>query len=155
MTRINLVKVEDLADQHLFAEWREIKMVPASLRRSLKTRSVKDILAGIPKNYTLNKGHVTFFFNKMLFLYDRYMALTDELDTRGYALAQHDPNFIFFRDIPDIFKTVEWCPTKDDIKVSIDRIVIRLNEKPLWYKYHGHNQLPLFFEKKFNALLDN
>lgn len=36
MTRINLVPVEELMDQHLFAEFREIKMVPKSLRRSLR-----------------------------------------------------------------------------------------------------------------------
>ena len=34
MTRINLVPPEELMDQHLFAEFREIKMV--SLRRGLK-----------------------------------------------------------------------------------------------------------------------
>ena len=108
MTRINLVPVQDLADQHLFAEWREIKMVPAALRRSLKTRNIGDILAGVPKRYTLNKGHVTFFFNKMLFLYDRYCELTEELDDRGYKLTYHDLNFIFFRDIPEVFKIQNW-----------------------------------------------
>lgn len=36
MTRINLVPPEELMDQHLFAEFREIKMVPKSLRRSLQ-----------------------------------------------------------------------------------------------------------------------
>ena len=32
MTRVNLVPVEELADQHLFAEWREIKRLVGSKR---------------------------------------------------------------------------------------------------------------------------
>ena len=44
MTRINLVPPEELTDQHLFAELREIKMVPRSLARSLAwcTPSTRD-----------------------------------------------------------------------------------------------------------------
>jgi deoxyribonuclease (pyrimidine dimer) len=41
MTRVNLVNVEHLADQHLFAEFRELKMVPVALRRSLKQKVLK------------------------------------------------------------------------------------------------------------------
>jgi deoxyribonuclease (pyrimidine dimer) len=147
VTRINLVPVEDLADQHLFAEWREIKMVPAALRRSLKTRKTSDILAGVPKRYTLNKGHVTFFFNKMLFLYDRYCELTEELDDRGYNLTYHDLNFIFYRDIPEVFRTQNWESNNDDKKVNIERILLRISEKPDWYKYHGEKLEPSFYER--------
>lgn len=137
MTRINLIPVANLTDQHLFAEWREIKMVPAALRRSLKTRSIDDILRGIPPQYTLNKGHVTFFYNKMLFLYNRYIILTDELMSRGYSLTEHDKDFIFFRDIPDKFKQVDWSPNKNEIAINLARILLRISEKPTWYKQNG------------------
>lgn len=147
MTRINLVPVQDLADQHLFAEWREIKMVPAALRRSLKTRNIGDILDGIPKRYTLNKGHVTFFFNKMLFLCDRYGELTDELENRGYVLANHDPHFIFFRDIPEVFRTTNWEPDYLDRKINIERILLRIGEKPGWYRYNGDIRNLEFFRE--------
>ena len=43
MTRINLVPPEELMDQHLFAEFREIKMVPKSLRRSLRAAEARDV----------------------------------------------------------------------------------------------------------------
>jgi deoxyribonuclease (pyrimidine dimer) len=151
MTRINLVHVKDLADQHLFAEWREIKMVPAALRRSLKTRNKGDILAGIPRRYTLNKGHVTFFFDKILFLYDRYIELTEELEDRGYALAYHDPHFIFFRDIPEVFWTVEWQPNDVDKAINIERILLRISEKPQWYRYYGEPTTLAFFEDAYST----
>lgn len=41
MTRINLVPPSELMDQHLFAEFREIKMVPRSLHRSIVARESK------------------------------------------------------------------------------------------------------------------
>ena len=37
MTRINLVPTEELADQHLVAEYRELFMVGSSLQRSLRS----------------------------------------------------------------------------------------------------------------------
>jgi deoxyribonuclease (pyrimidine dimer) len=151
MTRINLVHPLGLADQHLFAEWREIKMVPAALRRSLRTRKISDILSGIPGRYTLNKGHVTFFFNKMLFLHDRYVALTEELRIRGYDLALHDPDFIFFKDIPAVFKTVTWAQTHTDCLVNIERILLRISEKPTWYKYYGLPASLSFFKEAYSV----
>lgn len=150
MTRINLVHVQDLADQHLFAEWREIKMVPAALRRSLKTRSVKDIMADIPKKFTLNAGHVSFFFNKMNFLINRYTELTYELVDRNYDISDHNSTDIFFTDIPDEFKTAEWCANKDDIVVSAERIMLRIGEKPDWYKYYGKTTSPDYFKALYD-----
>jgi deoxyribonuclease (pyrimidine dimer) len=146
MTRINLVPVKDLADQHLFAEWREIKMVPAALRRSLKTRNKGNILAGIPKRYTLNTGHVTFFFNKMKFLTERYKLLTDELVKREYSLGSGDDFTIFTQDLPGEFNHVDWYPDKKEIAINVERILLRISEKPLWYKYLSKPLTSAFYE---------
>ena len=154
MTRINLVNVEDLADQHLMSEWREIKMVPASLRRSLKTRTKNDILKNIPKTFTLNTGHVTFFFNKMHFLCNRYIALTQELENRDYNLTIHDMDQIFYADIPEEFRKIEWQPDASDIKISIERLLLRLNERPNWYRHYGSVTQPLYFEQLYMLQLD-
>ena len=61
MTRINAVHPTVLTDQHLMAEYRELTMVMGSLKRSLNS---KNGLPPIPEKYTLNAGHVTFFYNK-------------------------------------------------------------------------------------------
>lgn len=153
MTRVNLVYVQDLADQHLFAEWREIKMVPAALRRSLKTQSVEEILEKIPKRYTLNAGHVSFFFNKMRFLYRRYLELDDELRNRDYNISAHEPTDIFFDDIPEIFLN-NWEAEPDEIAVNVERIVLRLNEKPDWYKHWGKPTPPEYFAALYKLQLD-
>ena len=49
MTRINIIPPSELTDQHLIAEYREIFMVPASLRRTLKSK------VGFKKNKINNK----------------------------------------------------------------------------------------------------
>ena len=147
MTRINLVPVQDLADQHLFAEWREIKMVPAALRRSLKTRKSGDILMGVPARYTLNKGHVTFFFNKMKFLTERYKLLTAELVKREYNINADDDFRIFCGDLPSEFAHVEWQPNKQEISINVERILFRIGEKPDWYKYHGIKLDSTFYDR--------
>ena len=60
MTRINIIPVSELYDQHLIAEYREITMVPAALNRTLKSKIGLD-KNKISQQYTLNKGHVYFF----------------------------------------------------------------------------------------------
>ena len=147
MTRINLVPVEDLADQHLMSEWREIKMVPAALRRSLKTRKSGDILAGVPKRYTLNKGHVTFFFNKMKFLTERYKLLTEELVVREYNINADADFRIFCGDLPNEFNHVEWQSDKNEVAVNVERILLRISDKPHWYKYQGEKLTEDFYKK--------
>ena len=62
MTRINLVNPSELTDQHLIAEYREIFMVGGSLNRTLNSK-VGYREDRVPKQYTLNTGHVYFFYN--------------------------------------------------------------------------------------------
>ena len=54
MTRINIVPVTELMDQHLIAEYREINMIPASLKRTLVSKTGLN-LENISDVYTLNK----------------------------------------------------------------------------------------------------
>jgi deoxyribonuclease (pyrimidine dimer) len=63
MTRINIIPVEELMDQHLIAEYREITMAPVILARTLSSKTGLDYKK-ISKSYTLNKGHVYFFYDK-------------------------------------------------------------------------------------------
>lgn len=69
MTRINAgVHPNTLHRLHLIAEYRELPMVAASLRRSLRTKTTDEILKSIPEKFTLGRGHVLFFYDKMRYL---------------------------------------------------------------------------------------
>jgi deoxyribonuclease (pyrimidine dimer) len=126
-----------LADQHLFAEWREIKMVPASLRRSLKTKSVDKVLASIPEKFTLNSGHVLFFYDKLSYLVMRYRRLYKELVKRGYKVPWQEPDPIFYEGIPKEFIRAIWWPTQEDGEIVKQRIREKVAQKPEWYRYYG------------------
>lgn len=153
MTRVNLVHVEDLADQHLFAEWREIKMIVPAAKRSLLAQPVIKIYEKISPKYTLNTGHVTFFYNKLPFLTDRFRKLTDELYQRGFEITPFNFETEDYDFVWGHIEQIPWHPTKDDILVNIERIVQRLNERPDWYRYYGDVYSPDFFADRYQQQL--
>ena len=135
MTRINLIKPQYLLDQHLMAEYRELPMVNASLRRSLDSPNWPTIK--LPKQYTLNTGHVKFFYNKRVFLQERWHLLIAELLRRSFVIIpdQRNVDFSIFDEVPIDAVADAWKPTNKDIKININRILLRVKEKPNWYKY--------------------
>jgi deoxyribonuclease (pyrimidine dimer) len=135
MTRINLVPPAELMDQHLFAEFREIKMVPKALARSLKTKSVAEIIGRIPKQFTLNTGHVMFFFDKGLYLWNRYEELKKGLDQREINYNKYslfDPDGIYLQ-YPQLFN--DYKPTPEALYIIRERIADKIALKPNWYRY--------------------
>jgi deoxyribonuclease (pyrimidine dimer) len=132
MTRINVVAPQELTDQHLMAEYRELPMVMGSLRRSLKSKN------GLPesgKEYTLNAGHVKFFYNKGKFLYHRYQILIDELVDRGYKLdPERKADFQVFIE-NQLYH--DWEPNEKAKEINRQRIAERIAQKPSWYRFRG------------------
>lgn len=129
MTRINIVDPKELMDQHLVAEYREIFMVGSSLQRSLASPNWND--NKIPKKFSLNKGHVMFFYDKGLYLYNRYIWLRSEMERRG---MNPDPTRLFkLEQWPDeLFN--DWTPTEADKDIVRKRINERIAAKPNWYR---------------------
>ena len=87
MTRINVVPVKELSDKHLLAEYRELPRVFALARQWY----VKASLASsdlpydeIPSTYRLGKGHVTFFYDRLLWCFNRQFDLYQECLDRGF-----------------------------------------------------------------------
>lgn len=143
MTRINLVPPSELYDQHLFAEFREIKMVPKSLRRSLRASEARSetllqFWQRIPKAFTLNTGHVSFFYDKGLYLQQRYSALRHELRRRGINFDENsllDPDGVF-RSLDHNFNN-DYTPTPEALHIIRTRIAEKVALKPEWYRYSG------------------
>lgn len=140
MTRINTLPPHLLTDQHLMAEYRELPMVNASLRRSLAS---KNGVTGIPNKYTLNQGHVKFFYDKGKFLHDRYLLLIVELKSRDYNIHPDDRSVDWnvFKD-NDYYNN--WHVDEDAVEVNKERILERVSQRDEWYKYFGRSI-------KFNA----
>ncbi len=129
MTRINLVHPSELYDQHLMAEFREIQHIPMSLQRSLHKKAGFD-KDEIPREFTLNSGHVKFFYDKGLYLAKRFDTIKQELFLRKFTIQDK----LFKLDhFPEDFQN-SWIPSEHDIQVIRERIAEKLAMKPHWYK---------------------
>ena len=143
MTRINLVPPHELTDQHLFAEFREIKMIPKSLARSVIAAKRKwgdqweeKLLDSVPKEFTLGKGHVTFFYNKYAYLWYRYSQIRSELAKRGINFNREsalDSSYVY-HILSKRFDTT-YVPTNEALNLVRERIAQRISLKPDWYRY--------------------
>jgi deoxyribonuclease (pyrimidine dimer) len=105
-------------------------MVPAALKRSMRTKAKDDILKSIPKKFTLNTGHVRFFYNKMSFLRRRFDRLTDEMAQRGYAPDQNRIQAFYGFGIE--FNN-DWEASEEDNQLIQHRIRERIAQKPHLY----------------------
>lgn len=114
MTRINVIPVEELCDQHLLAEHRELTRIPNCISRGRYS------LKGIPDQYVLGTGHVKFFYDKLSFLKERYRALCDEAAFRGFSVQDRWPEL----DCPELFNA--YLPTEEAMALNRSRIAERM-----------------------------
>jgi deoxyribonuclease (pyrimidine dimer) len=97
----------------------------------LLTKPKDSVLANIPQAFTLNKGHVRFFYNKQKFLLNRFYKLCAEMQKRGYkhTISRGEA----FKGFDEEFNQ-NWqsCP-QDDVIVQ-ERIALRISQKPHLYR---------------------
>jgi deoxyribonuclease (pyrimidine dimer) len=93
------------------------------------------VLSNIHKNFTLNAGHVRFFYAKLLFLEERYDKLIEELGKRKFNL--NSTRVLDFEGIPDEFFN-SWIATETDNAIVRERIEQKIKMKPHWYKFYGN-----------------
>lgn len=130
MTRINVgIDVKQLTDEHLLAEHREIKRLPAYLNKAIASGSIKRI----PQKFTLGSGHVLFFLDKLLYAFDRYIDIHSECINRGFQVEDYSDNFL---GLPDKYIN-NYKPTEEDIQLIKERINTRITEssKQAWHYY--------------------
>lgn len=131
MTRINLVDPEELMDQHLLAEYREIRLLCANLQRTLRSKH-GFCPEKVPTKFTLNSGHVYFFYNKGKYIHKRYEALRRELQKRGISSELEFPLYKWPTHLYN-----DWNPSEKDKDIVRERITLRISQRPNWYRYYG------------------
>ena len=151
MTRINsAIPVRQLTDEHLLAEHREIKRLPAHFRQALSTGALRRI----PKKFCLGPGHVNFFLNKQAFLFNRYQAIHKECVRRGFNVEEYSDNWLILRPLME--KANCWnnySPTAEEKALLIERISDRtLVSKKKHFHYYGR---PIAKEKAIDLLNNN
>lgn len=123
MTRINVVPVSELHGKHLLAEYRELPRVFGAAK---KWHERGGDVADLPTTYRLGKGHVLFFYNHLLFCFNRQFALYGECIERGYNV-KYDPAKARggFLEAPEhLFN--DYKPTREALRLNRERIADRL-----------------------------
>lgn len=116
MTRINCgIKPELLTKPHLLAEHREIKRIPNNIRKG------KYNLNDVPAEFKLGSGHVKFFYDKLLYLKNRYeeiynVCLNKKLNVTYFGDAWDGcPNHLMN----------DYIPSQRDIDIVSERLMER------------------------------
>lgn len=126
MTRVNVVPVTELCDQHLLAEHREITRIPNFVCKNDGQVKLPDVNA----TYCLGTGHVVFFRDKLGWLFDRYDDLYNECVRRGFNVSYNWPEDSL--DYPELFK---YFDVRDvDLELNRQRIAERMPVKPRFTK---------------------
>lgn len=113
MTRVNCgIPPAELNDKHLVAEHREIKRIPNQISKG------RYDMKGQPKEFTLGTGHVKFFYDKLLYLKNRYEQIYQECKNRGFNVTYFGDAW---NDVPKEFMN-DYKPTSRDQKLIRDRI---------------------------------
>ncbi len=119
MTRINCVSVQELSQQHLVAEYRELPRVFNLARKALERNDIQYF-----EEYRLGKGHLLFFYTRLGYLARRHAELVQEMLRRGYKPTFTSPLRDAHSDIPDVLWG-DWNPTEEAIKLNRRRILER------------------------------
>ena len=132
MTRINsAISVKCLTDEHLLAEHREIKRLPACYLKAKTSGALKRI----PKEFKLGTGHVTFFLDKFSFTYMRYKAIHTECLRRGFQVTDYSD---LWRVIEPTSQWKSYEPTKEEQELLIQRITERIQgSSKTFFHYEG------------------
>lgn len=137
MTRINCgIPVEVLSDWHLIAEIDEIPTV-LDVYHNRILKGITDF-RDIPKNFTLGKGHILFFLNKLYYLHKRFKELALECIKRDLVAQteRKDLEFLYkgFNNIK-LVHYLDYAPTQKDRDLLVTRISTRIieSDKSPWY----------------------
>lgn len=128
MTRINCVPVEELCNEHLLAEYKELPRISGAIWRwHEKTTTNIEGLGEVfvsptaPDSYCMGKGHVKFFYDKGEWLRRRFEEeIVPELERRGYNLS-----YTSYRPHPDGYN-LDWVPDENAKEICRERIKERL-----------------------------
>ena len=113
MTRINVgYPVKKLTTRHLLSEHREIVRIPNMVK------SGKAKIDNIPEHFSLGKGHVKFFYNKLGYLLSRYYKVYAECVSRQFNVQDYSSAW---NGIPKHLLG-GYVENKHDTQLIIDRI---------------------------------
>jgi deoxyribonuclease (pyrimidine dimer) len=111
-----------------------LRVVPLAYKAHHRAKQVR-----IPDKYVLGTGHVTFFYDKLVFITKRIRALSKECKVRKFSGV----NSSYYSAIMGTVKLLPRSKRKDYVpdaaacRISRNRIKERIQAKPNFYRYKG------------------
>ncbi len=126
MTRINVVPVEELSDQWLVAEYREL---PRVLKQKID-------ISDAPEEYCLGKGHMKWARKHWAYCAIRYYNIVHELQYRGIKITYRKAPL----DNIDTNTYGYYAADPVDFKLNQQRLIEKYKLKPDWYRWTNRNK---------------
>lgn len=118
MTRINTIDPVLLPSPWLVAEYRELPRIINRVASGTPT------VGPFPDSYRMGKGHVTFFFDKLHWLYQRHAQLRNEMFRRQFKplMQLDDAMALCMIKRPDLCRPEVWQPSVQDHLTCMARL---------------------------------
>ena len=126
MTRINVIPVQELSDQWLIAEYREL---PRALKGNFSLKNA-------PENYVLGTGHIKWARKYALFTHKRMYDIIKEMDYRGFKHTfSADLSKYITLEMNNDYKV-----RKADVELNRARLIKKYLAKPSFYRWTKRNK---------------
>lgn len=130
MTRINCIPPQQLCQQHLVAEYRELPRIFGCVVKAVLRGEAADD-ARNPPAYVLGKGHVRFFYPHLGYLARRQASIVAEMQHRGITTNFTPPRREDYPQVPDQWFG-DWTPDAAAVAVNQARITERMPKNPIF-----------------------
>lgn len=126
MTRINVIPVWELSDQHLLAEYREL---PRVLKQNIST-------VGAKSYYHLGPGHMKWGRRHWHFCLNRFRDICKHMPLRGFFPKFNPENLLpLLKDIAAQYPDGDYEVNSRDIQINRERILERYRAHPDHYTW--------------------
>jgi len=122
MTRINVIPVSELSDQHLIAEYHEL---PRVIKQQIDTSNA-------PQCFVLGTGHMRWARAHWKYTCDRFCDICAEIEYRGFNM-NFAPESLY--EYMSGTSGGEYTVTDIDIQKNRERIREKYNKKPDFYRW--------------------
>lgn len=127
MTRINAnIRPIELTNSHLLAEIRELPRILNTVKSGkAKIENSTDV-------FSLNRGHICFFYPRLKYLVERHKDLVKEANFRRFKVLDYSESY---KDLPQhLFN--DWKPSNEVREILKERINKRLTESKQVIRYY-------------------
>ena len=127
------INPKNLTDEHLFAESRELKMLP-SLFKKVGIKSINKV----PAEFTLGRGHMLFFLYKSIYTLNRYRQGLSECHRRNISPNDESYRWSIYQN--SAFNS-DYQETGKEKQILINRISEKIKNSTKEYFHYYHKRI--------------